>query len=87
MTFENALNLGALYSAWLWRIKFHPVDLAHRVRFEHLLLLSPGQKARDCCLFACSGSWTKMAMHLEECSQDVCGDRLDRSLVKRTQLG
>ncbi len=85
--FENAFNVGALHATRLRRIEFHPVDLAHRVRGQQLLLLGPGQKACHRCLFARSGCRAKMGMHLEERSQDVCSDRLYRPLVKRTQLG
>ncbi len=85
-SFENTFNLIALYSSRLRRIEFHPVDLAHRVVVEQLLLLGPGQKACDRSLLARSGGRAKMGMHLEERSQDVCSDCLCRSLVKRTQL-
>jgi len=83
---ENALNLGTLHSTRLWRIEFHPVDLAHRVAVEQLLLLGPGQKACDRCLFARSGCRAKLGMYLEERSQDVRSDCLYRPLVKGTQL-
>src|SRR6266568_5007873 len=85
--FENAFNLGALHSTRQRWIEFHVVDLAHRVVVEELLLLGPDQKARYCCLLARSSCRAKMGMPLEERSQDVCGDRLDRPLVKRTKLG
>src|SRR5712692_4276694 len=70
--FENPFNLVALHATGLRRIEFHPVDLAHRIAIEQILLLGPGQKARDCCLLARSGCWAKMGMHSEELPQHLC---------------
>jgi hypothetical protein len=75
-SFEDVLNLAARQASRLRRIKFHPVDLAHGVDFEQIVLLSPSQKTCDRCLLTRPGGWTKMAILSKEGSQRLCGDRL-----------
>src|SRR6266487_569283 len=68
---ENAFNLIALHATRLWRVEFHPVDLAHRIAIKQFLSLSPGQKACHRSLLARSGGRPKMDMHLEEIPQHL----------------
>lgn len=84
---ENAFNLVTLHIMRLWRIEFHPLNLAYRVDVKQLMLMCPGEEVDDSGLLACSSGRTQMQVHPKEVPQYLCGYYLHWFSIKRRQLG